>query len=97
MPLFSRKRAHKMRNMRFFAEIVKALGAEAGTGVQYTVIEGQGGYFQNVRRIETFTDSLVVLRGRKGGVRVEGRALSLGKYGGGDAAVKGEIVKVETL
>ncbi len=83
--------------MRFFAEIAKSLGAEAGAGVQYTVVEGQGGYFQNVKRLDTFTDSLIVLRGRKGGVRVEGRDLSLGKYGGGDAAVKGEIFKVEKL
>ncbi len=83
--------------MRLFSEIVKALGAEAGAGVQYTVIEGRGGYFQNVKRLETFTDSLIVLRGRKGGVRIEGRELSLGKYGGGDAAVRGEISKVEKL
>ncbi len=83
--------------MRFFAEIVKALGAETGAGVQYTVVEGQGGYFQNVKRLETFTGSLIVLRGGKGGVRIEGRDLSLGKYGGGDAAVKGEIFKVEKI
>ena len=77
--VFSASRAHKIGNMRFFAEIVKALGAEAGAGVQYTVVEGQGGYFQNVKRLETFTESLIVLRGKKGGVRVEGRDLSLGK------------------
>lgn len=83
--------------MRFFEEILKSLGAEIGTGVQYTVVEGRGGYFQNVKKLDTLTAELIVLRGRKGGVRVEGKNLSLGKYGGGDAAVKGEIFKVERL
>ncbi len=82
--------------MRFLAEIVKALGAEAGSEVQYTVAAG-GGYFQNVRRLDAFSDALVVFRGKKGGVRVEGKGLSLGKYGGGDASVRGEIFKVERL
>ncbi len=89
--------AHKIENMKFFAEILKALGAEAGAGVQYTVIEGRGGYFQNVKRLETFTTSIIVLRGAKGGVRIEGKELSLGKYGGGDVAVKGEIFRVERI
>ena len=90
-------RAHKIGNMKFFAEILKALGAEAGARVQYTVVEGRGGYFQNVKRLDTFTDELLVLGGAKGGVRVEGKGLSLGKYGGGDVAVKGEIFRVERI
>lgn len=83
--------------MRFFAEIMKALGGEAGTGVQYTVLDGQGGYFQNIKKMELFTAEEIVFRGKKGAVRVEGRQLSLGKYGGGDATVRGEIVKVERI
>ncbi len=95
--VFSASRAHKMGNMRFFAEIVNALGAELGTEIRYTVIDGQGGYFQNVKRLETFTEELIVFRGGKSGVRVEGKGLSLGKYGGGDAAVRGKIDKVERI
>ena len=81
--------------MRLLSEIEKILGAEAGAGVQYTVIDGRGGYFQNVRRISEFSDEAVVLSGRKGTVRIEGRGLTLAKYSGGDVAVGGEIVKVE--
>lgn len=81
--------------MRLMTEIYRALGAEAGAGVQYTVIDGQGGYFQNVKKIPEFSDTVVVLRGRKGTLRVEGRSLAIGKYSGGDVILRGEILKVE--
>ena len=81
--------------MRLFSEIVKSLGAELGAGVQYTVLENQGGYFQNVKRITEFSQEIIVLRGKKGSVRVEGKNLSIGKYYAGDVVVKGDIEKVE--
>ena len=81
--------------MKLFSEIVKALGAEVGTGVQYTVVDGQGGYFQNVKRIMEFSTERIVLRGKKGAVRVEGKNLHIGKYYAGDVAVVGEIERVE--
>lgn len=81
--------------MRFFAEIVRALGAETGESVQYTVVGRRGGYFQNVKKIAEFSGSAVVLRGKKDGVRVEGEHLTLGKYAGGDVAIQGEIFRVE--
>lgn len=81
--------------MRLFSEIVKSLSAELGTGVQYTVLDGQGGYFQNVKRITEFSQERIVLRGKKGSVRIEGKNLSIGKYYAGDVSVKGDIFKVE--
>lgn len=81
--------------MRLFSEIVKALSAEVGTGVQYTVLDGQGGYFQNVKRISEFSPERIVLRGKKGAVKVEGKNLFLKKYYAGDVAVGGEIERVE--
>ena len=81
--------------MRLFSEIAKSLSAELGVGIQYTVLDGQGGYFQNVKRITEFSPERIVLRGKKGTVRVEGKNLSIGKYYAGDVAVKGEICKVE--
>lgn len=83
--------------MRLVSEIFKALSAEAGGGVQYTVIDGQGGYFQNVRRVLEFSDTTVVLRGRKSAVRIVGKGLSLEKYCGGDVAVKGDVARVERV
>lgn len=83
--------------MRFSSEIFKALSAEAGGTIQYTVIDGQGGYFQNVRRVLEFSDTAVLLRGKKGEVRVTGRGLSLKKYCGGDVAVGGVVTRVERV
>ncbi len=81
--------------MRLREEIFRLLGGEGETArVHYTVVDGKGGYFQNVRRLPEFSDTAVVLRGRKGGVRVEGSGLSLGKYCAGDVAVFGDIRSV---
>ena len=85
--------------MKLFSEISKALKAEELTSerVQYTVIDGKGGYFQNVKRLLEFSESKIVFKGRKGAVSVEGENLALGKYFAGDAAVLGNIHKIERL
>lgn len=89
--------AYNKRSMTLFAEILGSLSAEAGVSIQYTVIDGRGGYFQNVRRITEFSAEKIVFRGKRCGVRVEGSDLSLGKYDGGDALVCGKIIKVERI
>lgn len=91
------KNAYNKRSMTLFGEILNSLSAEAGASIQYTVIDGQGGYFQNVRRISEFSDTKIVLRGKKRGVSIEGAELTLGKYGGGDALVGGKIRKIEQI
>lgn len=85
--------------MKFISEISKALKTEEliTSRVQYTVIDGQGGYFQNVKRLLEFSENKIVFKGRKGAVSVEGENLSLGKYFAGDAAVLGNIYKTERL
>lgn len=71
-------------------------GNDFDTGrVQYTVQDGRGGYFQNVRRILEFSEDRIVLAGKKGTVAVEGKSLSLGKCCMGDVQIRGEILKVE--
>ena len=81
--------------MRLFSEIKQVLGhGEDSSRVQYTVLDGGGGYFQNVKKILEFSENAIVFSGRKGAVRVEGEGLSLGKYYLGDALVKGNILKV---
>lgn len=79
-----------------FSELVKILGTEAGTDVQYTVV-GEGAYVQNVKRIVAFSSERIVLRGKKGAVEIEGARLSLGRYDGGDVQVKGEIARITRL
>ncbi|MDE6059670.1 MAG: YabP/YqfC family sporulation protein [Clostridia bacterium] len=85
--------------MKFISEISKALKTEEliTSRVQYTVIDGQGGYFQNVKRLLEFSETKIVLKGRKGAVSVEGEHLALGKYFAGDLAILGNIAKVERL
>lgn len=81
--------------MRLFSEIGKAFGGEEDfSRVQYTVLDGGGGYFQNVKKILEFSDEAIVFSGKRGAVRVEGEALSLGKYYLGDAVVYGKILRV---
>ena len=86
--------------MRLFSEIAAALGedgSEGGLRVQYSVTDGRGGYFQNVKKLDAFSEREIVFRGRKGGLRVEGENLSLGKYFAGDAVIRGSILKVERV
>ena len=88
-------KTHTIKNMRLFSEIERALGHEEdGSRVQYTVLDGGGGYFQNVKKILEFSENAIVFSGRRGAVRVEGERLSLGKYYLGDAIVYGNIVRV---
>ena len=71
-------------------------GDDFDTGkVQYTVQNGRGGYFQNVRRLLEFSDTQVVLAGKRDKVVVEGENLTLGKCYMGDVQIRGNIRKVE--
>ena len=81
--------------MRLGAEIFKLLGGEGDASrVQYTVIDGRGGYFQNVKRLLEFSEERIILQGKKGALRIDGSRLFLGKYAAGDVAVFGEITGV---
>ncbi len=82
--------------MNLFQAILGAIPGEISSDrVQYTVLDGRGGYFQNVRRLLEFTPERVVLAGKKGSLSVEGKELSLGKCFRGDVVVRGDISKVE--
>ena len=82
--------------MRLFQAIEGAFGGGlTAERVQYTVLDGKGGYFQNVRRLMEFSEERIVLAGKRGTVVVEGSNLSLGKCCMGDVAVRGDIRKVE--
>ncbi len=66
--------------MEFLREIANILGAGDALSIHYTVVDGSGGYFQNVVRLLSFSETEIVLKGRRSNVRVEGERLSLGKY-----------------
>ena len=81
--------------MRLGEEIFKALGGEDPQRISYTVTDGGEGYFRNVKRILAFSDACVALKGKRGGVRVEGTSLTLGHYCAGDLVVRGCILQVQ--
>ena len=82
--------------MGLFAEIKNSLGAEevSVARVQYSVIDGKGGYFTNVKKLLEFSDTKIVFQGKQGLLCVEGTGLRLGKYCMGDAVVLGNISRV---
>lgn len=83
------------RGMRFAAEIFRILGGEDPSRVSYTVTDGGGGYFFNVKRVAEFSATRIVLRGKRGAVAIEGEDLALGKYFAGDVEVRGSISLVK--
>lgn len=85
--------------MRLESEILLAIAADGGdpARVQYTVVDGRGGYFRNVKKLDGFSEREIVLRGRRGGVRVEGERLRVQKLFAGDCSVLGDIRKVERM
>ena len=83
--------------MGLFSEVKKALGAELSAAVQYTVIDGKGGYFSNVKKLVEFSPTKIVLLGKGGKVSVEGENLQLGKCLQGDVVVYGKIIKTERV
>lgn len=80
--------------MEFLREIANILGAGDALSIHYTVVDGSGGYFQNVVRLLSFSETEIVLKGRRCNVRVEGERLSLGKYFAGDLVIRGNIVRI---
>lgn len=80
--------------MGLLSEIIKALKEKAGTGTQYTVLEGQGGYFMNVKKILEFSPERIVVKGANGRYSIEGKELFIRKYFEGDLSIKGNIRKV---
>ena len=80
--------------MEFLREIANLLGAPDAFRVHYTVVDGRGAYFENVRRMTVFTPTQIVVKGRRGGYLVEGEGLSLGKYTAGDLIVYGKITSI---
>ena len=82
------------KGMEFLREIANLLGGADAFRIHYTVVDGRGAYLENVRRLAVFTPTEIVAMGRRGGVRVEGEDLSIGRYTAGDLVIRGNIVRV---
>ena len=86
--------------MRLWQEIVSQLGdgqppAGDAAGVIYTVWEGKGGYFQNVKSLTAFSPTEILLRLRRGELCVSGEGLTVAKYCESDVFIRGKIVGVQ--
>lgn len=81
--------------MKLSSEIFKIIGGEDPARISYTVTDGGGGYFRNVKRVVEFSTVKIVLKGKKDVLSVEGENLSLGKYFAGDLEVRGAISLVK--
>ena len=77
-----------------FAQMSDGDSSEKITGFFYTVREGRGGYFQNVKGIGGFSPNEITLTLRRGVLKVTGENLSVEKYCESDVFVKGKIISV---
>ncbi len=64
-------------------------------GFRYTVVDGVGGYFENVLKIGEISTYSLTLLYKRGVFTVSGYDLEVTKYCDGDLAVSGVITKIE--
>ncbi len=86
--------------MRLWQEILAQFGdgqvPDGGvTETIYTVWEGKGGYFQNIRSIGAFSPREILLVLRRGELCVAGEGLTVAKYCESDVFIRGVIRSVE--
>ena len=81
--------------MKLLQQILNELGAD--TLKSLTVIPDFGGYFRDVKGINEFSPTRIVLQIPKRRVIIEGEGLKVGEYFEGDIFIKGaiEVVKIE--
>ena len=61
----------------------------------YTVWTDRGGYFQNVKSLQSFSPQEIRLRLRRGALRVAGEGLVVAKYAESDVFIRGKIISVQ--
>ncbi len=84
--------------MRLWQEIFSQLGdggtSEGVISLSYTVWEGKGGYFQNIKSLVSFSPQQIVFALRRGALLVSGEGLSVAKYCENDVIIRGNILSV---
>ena len=84
--------------MRLWQEIFSQLGDGEGMegviSLSYTVWEGKGGYFQNIKSLVSFSPQQIVFALRRGTLLVLGEGLSVAKYCENDVIIRGNILSV---
>ena len=82
--------------MRLYDEIMSELGAEelAFGGAKAVLLAGRGAFVENVKGIFALTAERVEVLVRGGRLCIEGEALRVARYGGGDLLVRGGVSAV---
>ncbi len=82
--------------MAFKKEILDLLNPfKVPYSFRYTVVDGFGGYFENVLKIGEISTYSVTLLVKRGIFKVSGEDLKIIKYCDGDLAIGGNIFMVE--
>lgn len=74
-----------------------AFDADISLVLQYYVVDGCSGYFQNIKGITSFNDEEIILTSSCGDVKVCGEKLFIRKYADGDMIIDGKISSVEKV
>lgn len=84
--------------MAFKKEIIDCISPlKTVYGFRYTVVDGLGGYFENVLKIGEISTYSLTLLCKYGVFNISGDCLKITKYCDGDLAVSGKITKVERV
>ena len=75
--------------MRLYEEICKSVDGALANGC--VIVPNGGGYFEGVKCVEDFSPERLTLRFFDCQAAVEGRGLSIKKYGDGDLEISGKI------
>ncbi len=65
------------------------------SGLIFTVIDGAGGYFENVLKIGELSTYSVTFLAKSGVFKVSGKDIKIVKYCDGDLAIKGTLTMIE--
>lgn len=82
--------------MGFIDDISRTLKEDFSCGKEFRcTITGGAGYFENVSRIESYSEDEIVLSFKDSKLTITGRGLYIKKYCEGDVAVCGKITGIK--
>ena len=83
--------------MNLLKEISESLGLDEVAPIPYmfSVSGKSGGYFQNVKKLGEIKPDKISLVLSRGEIVVFGKSLAIGRFSGGDVAIRGKIESIE--
>lgn len=84
--------------MNFLENIAESLGLgdfTAAAELRVVLLGDAAGYFENVRSVNSYSDTEITLTIKGGSLKVKGKGLYIKKYCAGDLAICGKITALE--